>query len=152
MTQFKNNDSINLYYTDTDSIYTDSKLDKSFIDSKVLGKLKLEHVCKRAIFLTAKVYCLETVSGEFIFKIKGLSKNVDLTFQDFQKLLKKDSLLIRNQEKWFRKLSEGKITILEQIYTLKINENKRKLIYKNNKLEFSKPYKIDESKDIRIKY
>jgi hypothetical protein len=99
MTQFKNNPNINLYYSDTDSIYTDSKLDNSFIDSKVLGKLKLEHICKRAIFLTPKVYCLETIEGEFIFKIKGLTKNVDLNFEDFKKLLTKNSLLIRNQEK-----------------------------------------------------
>jgi hypothetical protein len=99
MTQFKNNPKINLYYTDTDSIYTDSKLDDYFIDSKVLGKLKLEYICKRAIFLTPKVYCLETISGELIYKVKGLTKNIELSFQDFEKLLIKDSLLIRKQEK-----------------------------------------------------
>jgi hypothetical protein len=92
MSQFKNNPKINLYYTDTDSIYTDSELDSSFIDSKTLGKLKLEHVCKRAIFLTPKVYCLETIEGEFIYKIKGLKKDTDLSFQDFEKLLIKNSI------------------------------------------------------------
>jgi len=92
MTQFKNNPNINLYYSDTDSIYTDSELDSSFIDSKILGKLKLEHVCKRAIFLTPKVYCLETIEGEFIYKIKGLKKDTDLSFQDFEKLLIKNSI------------------------------------------------------------
>ena len=35
MSQFKNNEDINLYYSDTDSIYTDSKIDDSFIDNKV---------------------------------------------------------------------------------------------------------------------
>ena len=129
MSQFKNNPKINLYYTDTDSIYTDSDLDSSFIDNKVLGKLKLEHVCKRAIFLTPKVYCLETIEGEFIYKIKGLKKDTDLCFQDFKKLLIKNSLLTKNQNKWSRNLSEGKITILNQIYTLKVTENKRRLIY-----------------------
>jgi hypothetical protein len=43
MTQFKNNLDINLYYTDTDSIYTDSDIDKSFLSETVLGKLKLEN-------------------------------------------------------------------------------------------------------------
>jgi hypothetical protein len=38
MTQFKNNPKIKLYYTD--SIYTDSDLDLSLIDQKILGKLK----------------------------------------------------------------------------------------------------------------
>jgi hypothetical protein len=138
MSKFKNNPNINLYYTDTDSIYTDSELDSSFIDSKTLGKLKLEHVCKRAIFLTPKVYCLETIEGEFIYKIKGLKKDTDLSFQDFEKLLIKNSLIKKNQNKWSRNLSEAKITILNQIYTLKVTENKRRLIYdKNNKLIFS---------------
>jgi hypothetical protein len=99
MTQFKNNPKINLYYSDTDSIYTDSDIDDSFIDSKVLGKLKLEHVCKRAIFLTPKVYCLETIEGEFIYKIKGLKNDTDLCFQDFEKLLIKNSLIKKNQNK-----------------------------------------------------
>jgi hypothetical protein len=93
MSQFKNNPKINLYYSDTDSIFTDSDVDKSLIDSKILGKLKLEHVCKRAIFLTPKVYCLETIEGEFIYKIKGLKKDTDLSFQDFEKLLIKNSLI-----------------------------------------------------------
>jgi len=50
MSQFKNNPTINLYYTDTDSIYTDSNVEKSFIDKTILGKLKLENTCNKAIF------------------------------------------------------------------------------------------------------
>jgi hypothetical protein len=46
MSQFKNNPKINLYYTDTDSIYTDSDIESYLIDSKILGKLKLENICK----------------------------------------------------------------------------------------------------------
>jgi hypothetical protein len=69
-----------------------------------------------------------------------------LSFHDFKKLLSKNSLLTRIQEKWFRKISEGKITILEQIYTLKVTDNKRKLIYKDNKLVGTKHYKIDSTK------
>jgi hypothetical protein len=40
MTQFKNNPKINLYYTDTDSIYIDedSEIDISLIDNKKLSK------------------------------------------------------------------------------------------------------------------
>lgn len=144
MSQFKNNPKINLYYSDTDSIYTDSKLDRSFIDPKILGKLKLENTCNKAIFLSPKVYCLESIDGELIFKVKGLTKNIDLSFQDFEKLLIKNSLITRKQEKWIRKLEEGKISILEQLYTLKVTENKRRLIYnKNNKLIGTSPYKLN---------
>jgi hypothetical protein len=99
MSQFKNNPKINLYYSDTDSIYTDSDLDEYLIDGKILGKLKLEHICKKAIFLTPKVYCLITDSDEFIFKIKGLSHNVKLKYSDFKKLLIKNTFIEQTQEK-----------------------------------------------------
>jgi hypothetical protein len=48
-----------------------------------------------------------------------------------------------------RNLSEGEINVLEQVYTLKVTENKRKLIYKNNKLVGTNAYKIDKRKDLR---
>ena len=66
MSIFKNNPKINLYYTDTDSIYTDSDIDETFIDNKTLGKLKLENTCNKAIFLSPKVYCLETIENKII--------------------------------------------------------------------------------------
>jgi hypothetical protein len=56
-----------------------------------------------------------------------------------------NALITRNQEKWFRKLEEAKITILEQVYTLKVNENKRRLVYNtNNKLIKTKPYELKD--------
>jgi hypothetical protein len=48
-----------------------------------------------------------------------------------------------------RKLSEGHIQLMEQLYTLKVTDNKRELIYdKNNKLIRSKAYIINNNKDI----
>lgn len=149
MTIFKNNPKINLYYTDTDSAYTDSDLDETFISETVLGKLKLENTCNKAIFLAPKVYCLETEDNNFIYKVKGLKHEIELTKSDFESLLFKDAFLQKSQSKWFRNLSEGQINILEQVYTLKVTENKRQLIYKNNKLIGTKAYKIDKAKDIR---
>jgi hypothetical protein len=89
MTQFKNNPHIKLYYTDTDSIFTDSKIDPSYIDEKILGKLKLEYFCEEAVFLGPKTYCLKTNKG-LITKVKGLKNTDNLTIQDFKDLLKKD--------------------------------------------------------------
>jgi hypothetical protein len=64
-------------------------------------------------------------------------------------LLIKNSLIEKTQTKWFRKLEEGKINILEELYTLQVNDNKRKLIYdKNNKFVGTKAYKINKSKDL----
>nr|YP_009487265.1 hypothetical protein [Russula foetens]AWB36167.1 hypothetical protein [Russula foetens] len=60
MSKFKNNPKINLYYSDTDSIYTDSEIADELISNIELGKLKLENTAKKAIFLAPKLYCLLT--------------------------------------------------------------------------------------------
>jgi hypothetical protein len=99
MSQFKNNLNINLYYSDTDSIYTDSDLDESFISSKILGKLKLEHSIKKAIFLSPKVYYLETDDGKVIYKVKGLSHEIQMNLSDFNSLLQENSLLQKSKTK-----------------------------------------------------
>jgi DNA polymerase type B, organellar and viral len=99
MSQFKNNPKINLYYTDTDSIYTDSELPTDFISDTVLGKLKLENICKKVIFLAPKMYYLETIDDKVIYKVKGLKHEVDLTKDDFENLLNKQSILEKFQTK-----------------------------------------------------
>jgi hypothetical protein len=99
MSQFKNNPLINLYYSDTDSIYVDKPLPDHLIDSKVLGKLKLEHICKKAIFISPKVYYLETIDNEIIYKVKGLKHEVELSLTDFENLLTKDNYLEKSQIK-----------------------------------------------------
>jgi hypothetical protein len=99
MSQFKNNPKINLYYTDTDSIYTDSDIDESFISDTILGKLKIEHICNKAIFLSPKVYCLQTIDREVIYKVKGLKHEIELTMEDFSNLLNKDTFIEKSQTK-----------------------------------------------------
>jgi hypothetical protein len=50
-----------------------------------------------------------------------------------------------------RNLSEGQIKLLEQVYTLKVTDNKRELIYnKKGKLIGTKPYVINKSKFINF--
>jgi DNA polymerase elongation subunit (family B) len=99
MSQFKNNPNINLYYTDTDSVYVDKPLHEELVDSKTLGLLKLENICSKAIFLAPKVYCLLTEEGNFIYKVKGLKHDVEMSLQDFKKLLNKDAFITKDQTK-----------------------------------------------------
>jgi hypothetical protein len=48
-----------------------------------------------------------------------------------------------------RNLSKGYIELLDQLYTLKVTDNKRKLIYnKNGKFISTKAYKINKEKRI----
>ena len=148
MSQFKNNDKYNLYYSDTDSVYIDSPLDELLIGSNI-GLMKLEYICDDAIFLAPKVYSLKTDNDE-IMKIKGLtSESISkIIFEDLLDLLNKDSKLESQQEKWYKDISSGKISIKDQIYTLKVTGNKRELIYDNNKLINTKPIRINNKKEI----
>jgi len=105
MSQFKNNLMLKLYYTDTDSIYTNlnpyklNKINKNIVDSKLLGKLKLETILIQAIFISAKVYYLKTLDSKEIYKVKGLNTNTLLSNIDFETLINKDSKLIKIQDK-----------------------------------------------------
>jgi DNA polymerase type B, organellar and viral len=149
MTIFKNNPKINLYYTDTDSAYTDSDIDQSLICNKTLGKLKFESKSVEAIFLGPKMYCLNIIDQGLKYKIKGLKSTAKLNLDDFKNLLIKNFDIKKEHTKWFRNLDEAKISVLEQIYTIKVTENKRKLLYnKNNKLIATKAYKINLNKEI----
>jgi len=73
MSQFKNNPDYKLFYSDTDSIYIDKPLHEDLINSKVLGLMKLECTLIDAIFLSPKMYYLETIEGKNIYKIYNFS-------------------------------------------------------------------------------
>jgi hypothetical protein len=140
MSIFKNNPDFNLYYSDTDSVFTDKELPENMV-GKGLGQVKLEYVNNKAVFLAPKVYALET-DDKTIIKVKGLTHDQisKLSFNDIEALLVKDSSREFNQEKWFKNLLEGEISINNQIYTLKQTSNKREHIYLENVFSSTKPY------------
>jgi hypothetical protein len=98
MSQFKNNPDYNLYYSDTDSVYIDKPLSEDLVNSKVLGRMKLEYIIKKGIFLSPKVSYLET-EDKIIYKVKGLNHEIKLTMNDYNNLLSKDSILQKTQTK-----------------------------------------------------
>ncbi len=107
----------------------------------------MENVCNKAIFLAPKVYCLKTEKGNTIYKVKGLKHEIELTMKDFENLLYKNALIEKTQTNLRKNLNDGHIKLLEQVYTLKVTDSKRQLIYnKNNKLIGAKAYKINEIK------
>jgi len=75
------------------------------------------------------MYYLETENGKIIYKVKGLSHEIELTESDFKNLLFKQSTLQKFKTKWRKFLNEGHIKVLDQLYTLQVTDNKRKLIY-----------------------
>jgi len=149
MSIFKNNPLFNLYYSDTDSAVTDAPLPIEYIGSE-LGKMKLEHTITRAVFLAPKVYGFITVDGQEIIKAKGITHDVaeGLTINDLEQLLIKDSKKEFNQEKWYKKVFEGEITVTDVIYTLKTTANKRSAIFNNEEgfkiYNSTEPYNYNE--------
>ena len=152
MSKLLNNSNIIVYYTDTDSFFIKLKVKFEWLNNLLsnteLGKFKLEYKIKKAIFLAPKLYCFETNDNQFITKTRGLSHNIDLNFSDFESLLYKDSSIIKKQEKWFKNIYEGTIKIEDLPYDIKYTDNKRHLIFENNKLIGSKPFIINKSKEI----
>lgn len=145
MTQFKTDNRFSLYYTDTDSIDIDGELDPKFIGDE-LGQMKLEHTFNDIVFLGPKMYGGITDKYEYS-RIKGL-KN-PLKFEELKALLYKDSKLEIKQEKWYKDISNGQFHIKEEIYTLMVTDNKRKLLYNtDNKFYDTMPLKLENGKII----
>ena len=148
MSQFKNNNLLpNLYYSDTDSVYFDGPIDNSLISNTELGKMKLEGIYNEAIFLAPKVYALKNDQSSIV-KIKGLNfdniKNSNITLESLYLLLTKDNNFKIPKNKWYRHINEGTITILDQLYTLKVTDSKRLLIYNNSNILYNTaPYILD---------
>lgn len=122
----------------------DKPLSKDLVNEKTLGKMKLENIIDKAIFLAPKVYYLLTKDSTIIYKVKGLSHEVELNLEDFNNLLIKQSFLKKYQTKWLKNLSEGNISVINQLYTMQVTDNKRELIFDDDILVSTKPYILDK--------
>ena len=83
----------NIYYTDTDSIVCDIQLDNNIVDPNLLGKLKLEHIVKKGIFISGKTYLLvlneidkNTQKNKTVKRAKGVKAKF-LKESDYENLL-----------------------------------------------------------------
>ena len=134
------NNDLTIYYMDTDSLAVSNELAPELI-SPELGKFKLEHIFNEVIYLAPKVYGGKTSTYE-ITKVKGLKNKIK--FNDLKPLLIKNNSIKLNQEKWFKNIGQGNISIKDEIYTLMLTENKRELIFDNNNIFIeTKPIKIN---------
>lgn len=125
MSIFKTDPKLNIYYTDTDSIDVNQELKPKFIGSE-LGQMKLEHTFSSAIYLSPKMYGGKTEEYEIV-RIKGLKNPIP--YSELLPLLTKNSTLEIKQEKWYSDVSNGLFHIKDEIYTLMVTDNKRKLLY-----------------------
>ena len=137
-----------IYYMDTDCFVLNKPLPDWMVSDKALGKMKLECRVKEGVFLAPKVYAYITESGEEIIKVKGISQNAlkhhNIHFEDIAKLLVRDASLELNQDKWFKNVMAGEISILETAYQLKVTSNKRKPVFINNVFSNTVPFNYNE--------
>lgn len=130
MSIFKNNPDITLYYSDTDSVIVDKELNPKLMGSQI-GLLKLECQIRRFVSIAAKFYIIETMDGEIILKVKGLNlpDNTKLNFKTVTDLLTKETSIEMTQEKWYKSIFSGGITIREMLHHLAQSCSKRKQIF-----------------------
>jgi len=143
MSQFKTMDDVIVYYSDTDSIDINKPLDSKFV-GKELGKMKLEHIFNKVVYLAPKVYGGMTADYEYV-RVKGVKDYV--SFDELEPLLYKSKTLEISQSKWYRNMADGSITIKDELYSLTVTDNKRKLIYDdNNRFSDTAPLKLVNGK------
>lgn len=136
----------NVYYCDTDSVFTSKKPNDKFLDDKKLGKWKIETegttICE-AVFIAPKIYRYETYKGKEGKASKGVSKD-KLTKKDYYNLYENKPIEPQSKKMFFRSLTG--IKIQDQDRTIKTVYNKR--IWEGNN---SKPYNnIEKYKENKI--
>ena len=138
MTNYKSWSGSSVLYTDTDSVDLSNNLSLNKI-GRSLGLMKLEEFFDSAVFLAPKVYGgminnsnIEGSKGglEYV-KVKGLKNRV--SYASLFNLLLENKSLNLLQEKWYRNLSLGVLEIRQEIFTLMVTENKRKLLFQSKK-------------------
>jgi hypothetical protein len=127
-----------LYYTDTDSLFTTKKMKTG----NKLGELKEEYSCNKAIFLLPKTYVVE---GEGDFKklaMKGFDRRKinNFTYKDFYTALEGDlrHMRVTHDEKFAKfktAAKKGNLTTLlpEQDKAIRSLYDKRKIMKKGRK-------------------
>lgn len=73
MHKYKMNTNYNVFYSDTDSLFTDKPLPSGFVSDVEIGKFKLEGQVLNAFFAAPKLYCVNYSDGRKLIKSKGLA-------------------------------------------------------------------------------
>ena len=121
----------NVYYCDTDSVFTTKKPSPELVDSCILGKWKLEDEIIDATFLNPKSYRYETIKHNITMKAKG-----NPTYALSEECYDGQEHQILNKSMFKRSLDT--VHINEQTRTLRGVYNKR--IF-NDDLNTSEPFK-----------
>ncbi len=140
--KFKRDPTLDVYYSDTDSIFCKYPISSEYISNTELGKFKLENEIVEAIFLCPKVYMIKNSKEETIIKCKGLNsqflseKDIYDIFYDSTNFIQKYvSNFVRNFKHLTIFKTEKKMEISTKL-------TKRIKVVENNKWIDTKPLKV----------
>lgn len=135
-----------VYYSDTDSVVTNKKLDKSFIGS-VIGKLKLEHIISKGYFISSKTYCFINSENRLIKRAKDVDSKL-MSLDDY-KMLNIDSPIDAIQKFSKTNYSTGQVLIGTKNISLNPNSYiKREKVYVDSKWVDTTSLFIDETETL----
>lgn len=133
MSKYKNNPNIELFYTDTDSIFYKGELDPSIFNNE-LGGVKDElkgDIITEAYFFGIKQYAYKTSSGKIVSVFAGIPRN-SLTWDNVLELVKGGSVGVKVKSQFRRKFKNLYVTIEDNIIKyIKINLERGKRLVDN---------------------
>lgn len=157
---------IDIYYSDTDSIYIDKKdLSKisEYISKTELGKFKIEREYKYIIFIALKTYIGKTTEKKWIFKAKGIPIQElelktgylnDYFYKEWFKIISnklkynnKYNIKVIMKKSFNKELKTFSIFERNQEIMFEFNYDKRKKIYKKCIWMETKPLVIINKED-----
>lgn len=121
-----------IYYYDTDSIHTDISLKENLINSKEIGKFKLECKIKEGYYLSPKIYGIKTDKGDEILKFKGIPKKEieRLSFEWYRdQYMNNKTYEIEIEKPVLKRLKELKVIKIDSKYRTEFKTKKYKKIY-----------------------
>ena len=143
-----NNNNAIVYYYDTDSIFSNKKLNENLVSLNELGKYKLEKITTQALFIAPKIYYLaNNIKNIEIKKFKSIINNKEISYNLYYSFLKKATTFTNINEipikKNFKQLKLLKTVIRQQI---SFNTKKYIKIYDDNDIFIkTKPVHIEKS-------
>lgn len=131
----------NLYYSDTDSLFLDCKIDSKYISKDILGALKFEGEINNGLFLAPKFYYYKNKDVE-IKKIKGINSK-SISEKDFLTLYNNNKLKLNSIRNFLRNFKNYTVEKKNVSIIIKAKLKKRiKLYNENNIWTNTKPIKI----------
>ena len=142
MHKFKSN--FDIYYSDTDSLFSYEMLNEKYVSSTKLGLFKLEGVVNEAIFVAPKVYYVEYADGSVVKKFKGL-KNEMIDKNDYIKLYRNE-IVFKNIVNFFVvNYKSFEINIRKSLFKFTGISKKFEKEYDNNIWISCKPIVLDKN-------